>query len=63
MKSRTITSAHFGFFVLLSMTANSANSYASADIVKRYPGITKTPEETTEAKMQGECLVDLKELN
>lgn len=51
------------FLMMVAMTANADDSYASADIAKRYPDVAMTPNERKEAKMQGECLVGLKELN
>ncbi len=52
-----------GFFILILfsgiVTAN--NSYE--DIAKRNPKAALNKQEVMEAKMQGECLVGLKELN
>lgn len=55
------------FVLLLSLCCQApaayANDFTSAAIAKRYPQSATTPARVAAARMQGECLVGLKELN
>ncbi|MEO0423372.1 MAG: hypothetical protein AAF184_13610 [Pseudomonadota bacterium] len=54
-------------FLLVCLTclcpAVHANDFTSAAIAKRHPQSATTPARIADARMQGECLVGLKELN
>ena len=47
----------------LPFTSNAADECAYADIAKRYPQQQLSAERLATARMNGECLVGLKELN
>ncbi len=53
------------FILLLILPALPAlaEDYSSAAIAKRYPNTALTAERAADARMQGECLVGLKEMN
>lgn len=50
-------------FVVLFSAPVSANEYSFKNISKRYQGVVLSKKETDKFRMQGECLVGLKELN
>ena len=49
--------------VMLLSTHSFAGEFSYENIEKRYPVSALSPKQVTYAKMQGECLVELKDLN
>ncbi|MEO0973780.1 MAG: hypothetical protein AAFX85_11850, partial [Pseudomonadota bacterium] len=59
---RRFTSILVSVSLLLSLSAVSGE-FSSDAIAKRYPETAPSPARVSDARMQGECLVGLKELN